>query len=51
MLTVIKIFPGLWKGEGEGVVALVVQLAEALPYKPEGYGFQYRWCHWNFSLT
>jgi len=23
---------------------------EALQYKPEGHGFDYRWCHWNFSL-
>ena len=29
----------------------VVQLVEALPYKPEGRGFDSRWCHWNFSLT
>jgi hypothetical protein len=29
----------------------VVQLVEALRYKPEGRGFDYRWCHWNFSLT
>jgi len=20
-------------------------------YKPEGRGFDSRWCHWNFSLT
>jgi len=26
-------------------------LAEALRYKPEGRGFDSRWCHWNFSLT
>jgi hypothetical protein len=24
---------------------------EALRYKPEGRGFDSRWCHWNFSLT
>jgi hypothetical protein len=30
---------------------LVAQLVEALCYKPEGCGFDYRWCHWNFSLT
>ena len=30
------------------VVALLV---EALRYKPEGRGFDFRWCHWNFSLT
>jgi hypothetical protein len=27
---------------------LVVQLVEALRYKPEGRGFDTRWCHWNF---
>ena len=29
----------------------VSQLVEALRYKPEGRGFDSRWCHWNFSLT
>jgi hypothetical protein len=29
----------------------VAQLIEALPYKPEGRGFDSRWYHWNFSLT
>jgi len=29
----------------------VAQLLEALRYKPEGRGFDSRWCHWNFSLT
>ena len=29
----------------------VQQLVEALRYKPEGRGFDSRWCHWNFSLT
>jgi hypothetical protein len=29
----------------------VAQLVEALRYKPEGRGFDYRWCHWIFSLT
>ena len=29
----------------------VAQLVEALHYKPEGCGFDFRWCHWNFSLT
>ena len=29
----------------------VAQLVEALRYKPEGGGFDARWCHWNFSLT
>jgi len=29
----------------------VTQLVEALRYKPEGRGFDFRWCHLNFSLT
>ena len=29
----------------------VVQLVEALHYKPEGDGYQSQCCHWNFSLT
>jgi hypothetical protein len=29
-------------------LSLVAQLAEALRYKPEGRGFDSRWCHWNF---
>ena len=29
----------------------VAQLVEAVRYKPEGRGFDSRWCHWNFSLT
>jgi hypothetical protein len=29
----------------------VVQLIEALGYKPEGRGFDSRWCDWYFSLT
>ena len=29
----------------------VAQLVEALRYKPEGRGFDSRWCHWDFSLT
>ena len=28
-----------------------VQSVEALRYKPEGRGFDSRWCNWNFSLT
>jgi hypothetical protein len=27
------------------------ELVEALRYKPEGRGFDSRWCHWNFSFT
>ena len=30
---------------------VVVHLVEAPSYKPEGRGFDSRWCHWNFSLT
>jgi hypothetical protein len=29
----------------------LAQLVEALHYKPEGRGFDPRWCHWNFSFT
>ena len=29
----------------------VAHLFEALRYKPEGRGFDPRWCLWNFSLT
>ena len=29
----------------------VAQWVEALRYKPEGRGFDSRWCDWNFSLT
>ena len=29
----------------------VAQLVEAQRYKPEGRGFNSRWCHWIFSLT
>ena len=27
----------------------VAQLVEALRYKTEGRGFDFPWCHWNFS--
>jgi hypothetical protein len=30
---------------------LVAQLVEALRYKAEGRGFDFRWCYWIFSLT
>ena len=29
----------------------VAQSVEALRHKSEGRGFDYRRCHWNFSLT
>ena len=39
-----------WSHDKNGGHA-VVQLVEALRYKPEGRGYDSRWCHWNFSLT
>ena len=39
------------KLDGYGGTLLVAQLVEALRYKPEGRGFDSRWCRWNFSLT
>jgi len=29
----------------------VTQFVEAMCYKLEGRGFDYRWCQWNFLLT
>ena len=29
----------------------MAQFVEALRYKPEGHGFDYQLCHWNFPLT
>jgi len=29
---------------------MVAQLVEAQHYKPEGRGFDSRWCQWNFSF-
>jgi len=29
----------------------LTHLVEALHYKPEGRGFDSRWCHWNISIT
>jgi hypothetical protein len=26
-------------------------LVEALCYNPEGRGFDFWWCHWNFSMS
>jgi len=43
-----RIPPVAYNPEG---TLLVAQLVEALRYKPEGRGFDSRWCHWNFSLT
>ena len=35
----------------ESVGHVVVQLVEALRYKPEGRGFDSQYCYWNFSKT
>ena len=40
-----------WKNNLDKEGHAVAQLVEALRYKPEGRGFDSRWCHWNFSLT
>jgi len=34
-----------------GGTVLVTRLVEVLRYKPEGREFDFRWCHWIFSLT
>jgi hypothetical protein len=51
------------KGQNEGKMVIficilifnmryaLVQLVEALRYKPEGRGLDSRWCHWNLPLT
>jgi hypothetical protein len=39
----------VWQKRSWGTL-LVAQLVEALRSKPEGRGFDSRWCHWNFSL-
>jgi hypothetical protein len=33
------------------VGATVMQLVEALRYKPAGHGFDSQWCQWIFSLA
>jgi len=30
---------------------VVIQLVEALRYRPEGRGLDFRWGHWDYSLT
>jgi len=35
----------------DSVPFVVALLLEALRYKPEGRGFDSRWCHRNFSLS
>jgi len=29
----------------------MAHFVEALRYKTESHGLDYRWCHWNFSFT
>jgi len=47
-LSVLKIYLTERRKEDK---LLVAQLVEALRYKLEGRGFDFRWFHWNFSLT
>jgi hypothetical protein len=49
-LQLFKLFNDFFFVLGGGGTLLVAQLVEALRYKPEGRGFDSRWCHWNFSL-
>jgi hypothetical protein len=44
---IVDIFGSLYKLLGY----TVVQLFEALRYKPEGHGFDSQWCQWYFSLA
>jgi hypothetical protein len=38
--------------EDPSLLRLTIMLhSRSLRYKPEGRGFDSRWCHWNFSLT
>ena len=46
--THLSFFISFFHSYSEGYA--VEQLVEALRYKPEGRGFDSRWCHWNFSL-
>jgi len=39
------VYNGVMIGARGGVVV------KALRYKPAGRGFNFRWCHWNFSVT
>jgi hypothetical protein len=36
---------------GTQLVVVHAPLVEVLRYKPEGHGFDFRWGHWEFSLT
>jgi hypothetical protein len=51
MVSFNDVVPNIYAPLNENGVLLVEQLVEALRYKPEGRGFDSRWCHWNFSLT
>jgi hypothetical protein len=44
MVGIMHFIYRIWGARG-GVVV------KALCYKPEGRGFDSRWCHWNFSET
>jgi hypothetical protein len=44
----LKLYSHTYIGGGGGHA--VVQLGEALRYKPESRGFHSRWSHWNFSV-
>ena len=46
-----SVFKNLWQSMELFMGHAVAQLVEALRYKPQGRGFNSRWCHWNFSLT
>jgi len=37
--------------QSKAVGHALAQFVDALRYKPEGRGFDSRWCHWNLSLT
>ena len=43
--------PALYPGTHQVGGCAVMQLVEALHYKPEGRGFNSQFGHWNFSLT
>ena len=40
-----------WYTHSQSLFCVTSCLIQALHYKPQGRGFNPRWCHWNFSLT
>jgi len=51
----IQLYGDAVQGENIAVMVknkghVVAQLVEALRYKPEGRGFDARWCYWNFFI-